>query len=97
MENLVVVRSFQFSVGRFWKLIFWQHGWVRWWRGGGRDGKTVDGVWFHEFDAGAVGVVEVQLVFAVDAGLDLQGARVVYFCGAVRSRYKNGNCILAEI
>lgn len=37
---------------------------------------------FHDFDAGAVGVPEVELSFAVDAGGDLDGARIIDGGGA---------------
>src|SRR3954466_10826097 len=55
-----------------------RNGRSRGWRSG-----AVDRVWLHELDARAVGVVDIQLTLAIDAGLNLQRAVVANLRGAL--------------
>jgi hypothetical protein len=52
-------------------------------RGGGERGSSVHGAGFHQFDAGAVRVPEINLPFAIYAGGDLDGAGITYARGAL--------------
>src|SRR5262245_16765010 len=52
-------------------------------RGRRRRGEAVDGLRFHDFDAGPVRIKEIDLALAVHAGADGDVARVLFPCGAL--------------
>src|ERR1017187_3429176 len=60
---------------------------MRRWRRGRWCGNSIYSLRFHQFNARAVRIINVQLPFAVDAGLNFQRLRVT---DAYRALFQNG-------